>query len=117
MSNISLVFPCERPVFIRETNNGMYRVSSYFWGKVLSELPMAIILPLIQSAVLFYGVGFDNSEWQKYPIFFLTFLLSYNAFGGLAYLLGASIAQKQVINILLPIIVVPTMLFAGFFVN
>jgi ABC-type multidrug transport system permease subunit len=47
----------------------------------------------------------------------LTFFLTYNAFGGLAYILGAAIANKQVINIIMPVILVPTMLFAGFFVN
>jgi len=94
MSNVSLVFPCERPVFLREVNNGMYRVSSYFWGKILSELPMALLIPLVQSLVTYYGVGFDTTVWYKYPRFLLIFTLTYNAFGGLGYLLGACIANK-----------------------
>ena len=36
---------------------------------------------------------------------------------GLGYMLGASIADKQVINILTPVLIVPLMLFAGFFVS
>jgi len=36
--------------------------------------------------------------------------------GGLGYMLGASIADKQTINILTPVLIVPLMLFAGFFV-
>lgn len=47
MSNITLVFPTERPVFLREVNNGMYRVSSYFWSKIFTELPMGIVVPII----------------------------------------------------------------------
>jgi len=43
--------------------------------------------------------------------------LTYNSFGGMGYILGVSVSSKEVINILTPIIVVPTMLFAGFFVN
>jgi hypothetical protein len=47
MNNVVQVFPNERPVFLREVNNNMYRVSSYFWAKVLSELPLSIIFPCI----------------------------------------------------------------------
>ena len=82
LSNISLVFPSERPVFLREVNNGMYRVSSYFWAKILSELPASLILPLIQSAITFFGIGFNNEQWYKYPTYFMIFALTYNSFGG-----------------------------------
>lgn len=47
----------------------------------------------------------------------LTYFLTYNAFGGFAYILGTAISKKEVINIIMPVILVPTMLFAGFFVN
>lgn len=47
MSNVSLVFPAERPVFIREVTNGMYRSSTYYWGKLWSEQPMGIMITLI----------------------------------------------------------------------
>jgi ATP-binding cassette, subfamily G (WHITE), eye pigment precursor transporter len=60
VSNISLAFPSERPVFLREANNGMYRVSSYFWSKILSELPMSILIPVVQGALTYYGVGFNT---------------------------------------------------------
>jgi hypothetical protein len=36
---------------------------------------------------------------------------------GMGYMLGAFIADKQVINILTPVLIVPLMLFAGFFVS
>jgi hypothetical protein len=47
MNNVGLIFAAERPVFLREINNNMYRVSSYFWAKILSELPASIIFPTI----------------------------------------------------------------------
>jgi len=117
LSNVSMVFPSERPVFLRESNNGMYRVSSYFWAKILSEMPSNIILPFIQAVITFYGIGFNNSDWWNFPIYFLCFVLTYNAFGGFGYILGTAIARKDVLNVMMPVIVVPTMLFAGFFVN
>jgi hypothetical protein len=35
----------------------------------------------------------------------------------MAYMLGAAIAKKEVLNIVLPLVITPTMLFTGFFVN
>ena len=117
LSNVSQIFPSERPVFLREVNNGMYRVSAYFWAKILSEFPAAIVIPLIQSAIVYWLVGLNNEVWYKFPTFLLNFILLYNSFGGFGYILGAAISDKQVVNIITPVLVVPLMLFAGFFVN
>jgi hypothetical protein len=47
VQNVNLIFPIERPVFLREVNNGMYSTSAYFWGKIFSELPMSILVPVL----------------------------------------------------------------------
>ena len=39
----SVVFPMERPVFLREINNGMYRVSTYFTSKLLADAPLLVV--------------------------------------------------------------------------
>ena len=36
LQNVILVFPDERPVFLREVNNEMYSVTAYFFAKLLS---------------------------------------------------------------------------------
>jgi hypothetical protein len=60
IGNVGLIFPAERPVFLREVNNGMYRVSSYFWSKLLSELPNSTLIPLMQGTITFWGTGMDD---------------------------------------------------------
>lgn len=47
VNNVNLIFPMERPVFLREVNNNMYSVSAYFWAKIFSELPMSILMPVL----------------------------------------------------------------------
>jgi len=42
INNVVLVFPAERENFIREVNNGMYSVSSYFWAKLFTEIPIVV---------------------------------------------------------------------------
>lgn len=60
LNNVAMIFPAERPVFMREVNNGMYRVSSYFWSKVLSELPISVMTPMLSVLLLNYGLGLNN---------------------------------------------------------
>ena len=69
IQNIILIFPDERPVFLREVNNNMYDVSSYFLGKVVSELPSAIISPCLFGAIVYYAIGFSTVYAYKFPLF------------------------------------------------
>jgi ABC-type multidrug transport system permease subunit len=117
INNVGLVFAAERPVFLREVNNNMYRVSSYFWSKILTELPASIIFPAIQITICYFGIGLNTNEWYKFFIALLAALLNYNAFTGFGYILGTAVNNKQLVVILTPVLVVPMMLFAGFFVN
>jgi len=47
IQTVILLFPEERPVFLREVGNKMYSVSAYFFGKFIAEIPGAILCPLI----------------------------------------------------------------------
>lgn len=68
IQNVILIFPDERPVFLREANNGMYRVSAYFWAKILSEFPSSLLTPVIFGSIVYYAIGF-NPIWYKFPLF------------------------------------------------
>ena len=95
----------------------MYRVSSYFLAKIMTELIPGILLPVIQSCIVYFVIGFDTDPIDKFFKFCLIIVCMANQMSGLGYMLGASIADKQVINILTPVLIVPLMLFAGFFVS
>lgn len=117
LNQVVMVFPEEREIFIREVSNNMYYVSSYFWAKVVSELPSAVIQPILMGSASYFAVGLSTAYWYKFPIFILVLCLVSNAFTGFGYILGTGVENKQVSNVLVPLIVVPTMLVTGFFVN
>ena len=94
IGNVGMIFPAERPVFLREVNNGMYRVSSYFWSKLLSELPNSTLIPFVQGTITFWGTGMDSTVWYKYPKYMAIYWLIYNSFCGTGYILGALVANK-----------------------
>lgn len=115
IQNVILIFPDERPVFLREVNNNMYNCTPYFWAKVISELPFSIITPTIFACITYWCIGFvpilENFLW-----FVLLLILTYNASSGYSLIISASFADKQLAVTLTPVLIIPFMLFAGFFV-
>ena len=69
IQNIILMFPDERPVFLREVNNNMYKVSPYFFARILCELPMAIIVPTLFGSLIYFAIGFSTVFAWKFFMF------------------------------------------------
>lgn len=115
IQNVILIFPDERPVFLREVNNNMYKVGPYFWAKISSELPFSIMMPSTFGCIVYFTVGLNPTAGHFF-VFLLTLILIYNASSGYSLIISATFANKQVAVTLTPVLIVPFMLFAGFFV-
>jgi len=115
IQNVILIFPDERPVFLREVNNNMYRVGPYFWAKISSEMPFSIMMPSTFGCITYFAVGL-NPGASHFFVFLLTLILIYNASSGYSLIISAIFSNKQVAVTLTPVLIVPFMLFAGFFV-
>jgi len=94
----------------------MYRVSAYFWAKILSEFPSSLITPILFGSIVYYAIGF-NDLFERFLMFLLIIFLIFNASGGYALILGTIFSDKQLAVTLTPVLIIPFMLFAGFFVN
>lgn len=116
IQNVILIFPDERPVFLREVNNNMYGSSPYFWAKVISELPFSIMTPVIFGSIVYYLIGF-NPAFENFVFFLIILILIYNASSGYSLIISASFSDKQLAVTLTPVLIIPFMLFAGFFVS
>jgi len=69
IQNVILIFPDERPVFLREANNNMYSVSAYFWAKIISEFPSSLLTPVIFGSIVYFIIGLNDVFWYKFPLF------------------------------------------------
>jgi ABC-type multidrug transport system permease subunit len=69
IQNIILIFPDERPVFLREVNNNMYSVSAYFFGKVIAELPASVLTPVIYGCIVYFSIGLSTVFAWKFPLY------------------------------------------------
>jgi ABC-type multidrug transport system permease subunit len=116
IQNVILIFPDERPVFLREVNNNMYKTAPYFWAKIISELPFSILTPTIFGVIVYYAIGY-NPDASNFVMFLLILILIYNASSGYSLIISASFSDKQLAVTLTPVLIIPFMLFAGFFVS
>ena len=53
-------FQKERSVFIREKTGKLYGVLPYYFSKLVIELPLLLLLPLLENALTFFGIAYRS---------------------------------------------------------
>lgn len=71
----------------------MYRVCTYFLGKIIAELPMGILIPCLFNLISYFAIGF-NSGSKNIGYSFLILILGYNAAGAFSLMISALIKNK-----------------------
>jgi hypothetical protein len=107
-----LSFPAERPVFLREYSTDHYSVAAYFMSRLTIEAGMTAIQVLLQCVITYFMIDFQ----AEFVIFYLSIYSLAMASTALAVFLGCSVEDPKMAQELLPLLFVPQMLFAGFFV-
>eukprot|EP01059_Diplonema_ambulator_P012293 TRINITY_DN2254_c0_g1_i5.p1 TRINITY_DN2254_c0_g1~~TRINITY_DN2254_c0_g1_i5.p1 ORF type:complete len:656 (+),score=251.85 TRINITY_DN2254_c0_g1_i5:500-2467(+) len=109
-------FPVEMGLVMRESQASLYSVTAHFVTKTLVELPFLIFFPVLFVSIPYYMVGLRASAasfWTLAALIVMTSLVA-QSFG----LLISAMAPTLDIAILLgPLIFLPFMLLAGFFVQ
>lgn len=108
-----LAFPDERPVFLREYSTNHYRVVSYFLSRLTMELFITGVQVFVMTMITYFMIGFQS----QYGIFFAAVYSLAMASTALAVVLGCAVEDPKLGQEMLPILFVPQMLFAGFFVT
>lgn len=108
-----LAFPEERPVFLREYSTNHYSVVSYFLARLTMEAFITALQMLVQCIITFFLIGFKAG----FGMFYLTIYTLAMSSTALAVMLGCAIEDPKLGQEMLPLLFVPQMLFAGFFVT
>lgn len=109
-------FQGERPVFLREQANKMYTVFPYYIAKVLSDIPVFLVVPMIFTLITFFSIGFT----RQVNIFFGVYVsLAMNTLAGvsLGYLISSAFTNASLALAIAPVLAMPLMLVGGFFAN
>ena len=107
-----LAFPEERPVFLREYSTNHYSVLSYFLSRLSMEASVTALQVLLLCLIDYFLISFN----APFGIFYLCVYSLAMASTALAVMLGCSVEDPKLGQEMLPILFVPQMLFAGFFV-
>ncbi|XP_007949889.1 broad substrate specificity ATP-binding cassette transporter ABCG2 [Orycteropus afer afer] len=118
-SSVSAVelFVVEKKLFIHEYISGYYRVSSYFFGKLLSDLlPMRTLPSIIFTCIIYFLLGLKPTVEAFFIMMFTLMMVAYSASSmGLAIAAGQSVVS--IATLLMTICFVFMMMFSGLLVN
>jgi len=116
MMAVVTVFPSEKIIFLREHNNHMYRTTSFFLSKIFAELPFQILYVTLFSVIVYWMVGFQK-HFDNFIIFWVVLILVDQVGESFALLLGIGASNGAVAVSLVPIAIVPFMIFSGYLLN
>ncbi|XP_060528288.1 ABC transporter G family member 5-like [Cylas formicarius] len=110
------VFSSELPIFLREHRNGMYRTEVYFLGKTLADIPIFIFIPILFTTTCYFIIGL-NSEMPRFFVACGIIILVANAATSFGYLISCASSTISMAVAVGPPLIVPFLLFGGFFLN
>ncbi|XP_076756289.1 protein white isoform X2 [Xylocopa sonorina] len=110
------VFCAELPIFLREHRNGMYRTDVYFLCKTLAEAPIFVAVPLLFTIIVYPMIGL----YPGIDHFFVTagiVALIANVSTSFGYLISCISNNLSMALSIGPPVIIPFLLFGGFFLN
>jgi len=116
LSSPQNVFPPERSVFFRERGAHMYSPFIYFMAKMTSEFPINFFIPIIYSAICWWMINFNDS-FDRFVLFTIIMIIITNVGFGIGMFLNLVVLDPSLVSRLQPLIMIPLMIFAGFFIN
>mmetsp|Transcript_4870 Transcript_4870/g.7372 ORF Transcript_4870/g.7372 Transcript_4870/m.7372 type:complete len:623 (-) Transcript_4870:79-1947(-) len=110
---VLMELPFEKVVFFREYSTGTYSAAAYLLSKIIVEIPLSLLMSfLIVLITYFLQSWHGNFLWFVVAIWLLMLVAV-----SFSWVVGAwASSGEQAMNIL-PIVFVPQLLFAGFFLS
>jgi ABC-type multidrug transport system permease subunit len=111
------VFATERLLFVRERANGYYSPATYFVAKVLFDIvPLRIIPPILMGSIIYPMTGLvpDATHFFKFMLVLVLFNL---AAAAICLFIGIVCKDNGVANLIGSLVMLFSLLFAGFLLN
>jgi ATP-binding cassette, subfamily G (WHITE), eye pigment precursor transporter len=93
----------------------MYRVSSYYLGKTIAEIPLTIVFPIIFGTICYWMIGL-NSDLTCFFVFLLILVLLSLVSQSFGIVISAVSPSHDIAFAIAPIIITLLTLFSGFFI-
>jgi len=106
-------FPQDRPVFLREYSTNHYSILPYFLAKFTLECFTVLITVLMQQVAAFFLYGLQMNFFFFLGLNFMLAIASTS----IGIFIGSCIEDPNVAAELMPALIVPQLLFSGFFIQ
>jgi len=106
-------FPQDRPVFLREYSTNHYSILPYFLAKFTLECFTVLITVLMQQIAAFFLYGLQMNFFFFLGLNFMLAIASTS----IGIFIGSCIEDPNVAAELMPALIVPQLLFSGFFIQ
>lgn len=110
-------FAAEIPIFRREHSASMYSTSMYYLAKTLAELPFQLLFPALFTTIAYFMIGLHNDSPVVWLQVVLVVMLCAQCATSLGLVIATLASSIQVALAISPLILLPFLLFGGFFVN
>ncbi|KAJ4828460.1 ABC transporter G member 9 [Turnera subulata] len=109
-------FPQERKMLEKERSSGTYRLSSYFMSRMVSDLPMELVLPTGFLIITYWMAGLKTTPANFFHTL-AVLLFSVLVSNGLGLALGAVVMDQKSATTLGSVIMLSFLLAGGYFVQ
>mmetsp|Transcript_9658 Transcript_9658/g.10818 ORF Transcript_9658/g.10818 Transcript_9658/m.10818 type:complete len:257 (+) Transcript_9658:1298-2068(+) len=117
IQGVILIFPEEKPVFLREQAERLYSPTAYFIAEFISEIPMMMINAKLLVLIVYFATELNLNSAKPFFIFYgYTVLLMWSS-TGLGFIGGLVAKDQKVAVSMVTSLVIPLMLVSGFFVD
>mmetsp|Transcript_50052 Transcript_50052/g.89833 ORF Transcript_50052/g.89833 Transcript_50052/m.89833 type:complete len:652 (-) Transcript_50052:66-2021(-) len=119
MNNIMGVlttFANERGAVLREQENNMYDTLPYFLSRVFVDVPLKIFCPVLFGTIAYWSVGLKQTA-DAYLMCLTILALLALCGNGIGLFLACIFPDVAVALLVAPMIILPLMMFSGFFLN
>ncbi|CAF0976526.1 unnamed protein product [Adineta ricciae] len=106
----------EFPIFYKEYDDAVYRVTPYYLAKFISELPLFAVTTLLQLAITYWMTNLYGTAKRFFIFTGIIILTSFASLGLGSVLSVVANTAEQAQAIQIPILL-PLMIFGGFFLN
>uniref|UniRef100_A0A3Q3MNJ4 Broad substrate specificity ATP-binding cassette transporter ABCG2 n=1 Tax=Mastacembelus armatus TaxID=205130 RepID=A0A3Q3MNJ4_9TELE len=110
------LFIMERKLFVHEYISGYYRVSVYFFSKILSDITLRTITSVIFSCIVYFLIGLKSTVAAFFVFTLTVTLVAYTA-TAMTMAISADQSVVALASILMTITFVFMMIFSGLLVN
>lgn len=115
-SPLFIAIPNELPMVLHEYKSGLYRLYNWYLSKILSELPLQIVMPFVFFLPTYFLVGFGHGTVTYFSLQAFVVLLNFAAVG-LGYMVSGLCRRVEIAPMVGIILLLPFMLFGGLFLN